>query len=160
MFATITLPDSFSWREKLGNNISPVRDQGQCGDCWAQSSVSTLADRYAAKHNIQAPDLSVLWLVSNINYYLDATNTKPYSCEGNSIYNPISFFNEIGCKLNECWPMNIIDQNFDNFPKALMTRNQNTCSDDFPGPSIPNTIYKSGRPIFLYDDDYNECINS
>ena len=37
------LPDAFDWRNKHSTNfVSPVRDQGECGSCYAFASMGQL----------------------------------------------------------------------------------------------------------------------
>ncbi len=45
--ALAALPTSIDWRNKGGNWVSPVKDQGSCGSCWAFSSVAALESKYA-----------------------------------------------------------------------------------------------------------------
>ena len=40
-------PASYDWRNY--NRVSPVKDQGSCGSCWAFSTVANLEGLYAAK---------------------------------------------------------------------------------------------------------------
>jgi len=44
-----TIPASVDWRTT--NVVSPVKDQGVCGSCWAFSSSEAIEGQYAMKHN-------------------------------------------------------------------------------------------------------------
>lgn len=61
------LPTSFDWRNNNGNWLTPVKDQGGCGSCWAFSAVGSAeaALEIAAVNPNLNPDLSEQYLVSD-----------------------------------------------------------------------------------------------
>lgn len=46
------LPVAFSWLDE--GRLSPVRNQGQCGACWAHSVIETIESMAAIEHNTSA----------------------------------------------------------------------------------------------------------
>lgn len=60
-------PASFDWRSNGGNWLTPVKDQGMCGSCWAFSAVGAAeaALEIAANDPNLTPDLSEQYLVSD-----------------------------------------------------------------------------------------------
>jgi hypothetical protein len=70
-----SLPETFDWRETApGKTLTPIRNQGSCGSCWAFSTAATVADAIHIKDNKPALDLSEQWLVS--------CNSERYGCNG------------------------------------------------------------------------------
>ncbi len=70
-------PSSLDWRNKDGQNwVTPIRDQGDCGACWAFSSTSVVESRINILLNDPNfdKDLSEQYLVS-----CDSAN---YGCSG------------------------------------------------------------------------------
>jgi len=65
-----SLPAAFDWRDKA--ELMPVRNQGQCGSCWAMSSVATFED--VRRIVGEKEDLSEQYLVS--------CNKEGWSCNG------------------------------------------------------------------------------
>jgi len=46
------LPASFDWRDHKPSIITPVKNQGDCGSCWAFSLVETVECQWALKHGV------------------------------------------------------------------------------------------------------------
>lgn len=76
------LPRHFDWRQE--GNLSPINDQGNCGDCWAFALTATLQD-YLALKKVADPNLSQQFLLS--------CNKLGYSCNG-------GFFNAQDMQVN------------------------------------------------------------
>ena len=59
------LPDNFDARVTWPTLVHPVRDQGQCGSCWAHAASETFSDKLAIATNGSInPIFSVQELVS------------------------------------------------------------------------------------------------
>ena len=68
-----TLPDSFDWREEVTGGLPSIKNQGNCGSCWAFGTIASLECNIKIKDGIEE-DLSEQWLVS--------CNQDGYSCSG------------------------------------------------------------------------------
>lgn len=116
------VPDSFDGRVAWKGLLTPVRNQGKCGSCWAFASTSTLADRFniqsvgqmhvelspaklilcdfmGAEIDIKHPELDPD-IVSEMN----ASNLGSGACRGNTLYDAWRYLYTIGTNTEECVP--------------------------------------------------------
>jgi C1A family cysteine protease len=70
---TSNLPPAWDWRSQSGCHEIEIRNQGNCGSCWAFATVAPLEYNIKIKDGVTV-DLSEQWLLS--------CNTKGYSCSG------------------------------------------------------------------------------
>lgn len=68
-----TLPSSFNWCDQGG--CTPIRDQGNCGSCWAFGTVGLLESKILIQYGL-SKDLSEQYLIS--------CNTQGWGCDGGS----------------------------------------------------------------------------
>ncbi|MDP6061010.1 MAG: C1 family peptidase [Pirellulaceae bacterium] len=62
--ASSGLPSAWDWRTEQGSGtVPPIRNQGQCGSCWAFAVMGSLESGVGIRDG-SAPDLSEQWLVS------------------------------------------------------------------------------------------------
>jgi len=69
--SNVKAPESFDWRTK--NVVNPIKDQGQCGSCWAFSAVQAQESQYAITYG-------TLYSLSEQNI-VDCV-TSCYGCNG------------------------------------------------------------------------------
>ena len=101
-----TLPSSLDWRLKNGRNyMTSVKDQRNCGSCWAHAVIGTMEAMYnvereiaGSQHALQYPDLSEKELVSCSNCG---------DCSGGPRWNPgicAEYIKYNGIVNEECFP--------------------------------------------------------
>lgn len=117
-----SLPQNFDGRKVWKGLITPVKDQGKCGSCWAFATTSTLADRFniqsIGKLNI---DLSPTYMLlcdfigqelvvknpeiqQNIFNEINLTSIGIGSCNGNSLSDAWRYLYIFGTPTDDCVP--------------------------------------------------------
>jgi cathepsin L len=97
----INLPNSVDWRNVPGV-LSPIKDQGQCGSCWAFSATESLESAYAIFQKTTAPQLSPQNVVScTPNPYMCGGNG---GCDGATAELAFNYVANSGIYMNNVWP--------------------------------------------------------
>lgn len=113
----LQLPEEFDGRIAWGYYLSPITFQGFCGNCWAESTVTMLADRFSLlSKNYIKPYLSTAMvtlcdgIVSNRPQYdpnsisqQNKTAHSKASCFGNSIINALIYLYVYGSIDKNCF---------------------------------------------------------
>ncbi|MBN1552110.1 hypothetical protein JW979_11595 [bacterium] len=99
-------PEVFDWREM--NGVSPIRDQANCGSCWAFAAIAVLESQVYIDTGI-APDYSEQQLV-------DCTPGS-YGCYGGSYASAWTYLTDPGCIIESDYPyqaqnMTCLDQDY------------------------------------------------
>jgi C1A family cysteine protease len=82
-------PESYDWREH--GAVTPVKDQGQCGSCWAFSTIANIEGQYFLKNN-KLESFSEQELV-------DCDKKSDQGCNGGLMQNAFVFLEETGFEL-------------------------------------------------------------
>lgn len=90
-------PDSFDSYKNWPQCAHPVRDQAQCGSCWAFSASEALTDRFCiAKNDGSFPILSPQDMVS--------CDHSDYGCRGGYLTNAWRYLEQTGIVSDKCMP--------------------------------------------------------
>merc|ERR1712168_1640607 len=95
----LSMPASWDWRNISGvNYVSPVRNQGNCGSCYAFASMGMLEARMRiATNNTQTPVYSPQYIVSCSRYSQGCDGGFPYLIAGKHAQ-------DFGVVTEECYP--------------------------------------------------------
>ncbi|CAI5456039.1 unnamed protein product [Caenorhabditis angaria] len=107
-------PAHFDWRER--NHVTPIKDQGYCGSCWAFSTVATVESLNSIKRGK---------LISLSEQEILDCNPKYYGCSGGTTASAMEFVREIGLCTEEEYKYRAADSE-----KCLRTKNLTRISID------------------------------
>jgi cathepsin B len=91
-----TIPAEFDARDQWPGLIHPIRDQQQCGSCWAFSASEVLSDRVAIATKKKSPVLSAEDMVS--------CDKSDMGCSGGALPNAWSYMEKTGLVTDTCFP--------------------------------------------------------
>ena len=99
IFSYLSLPRNFDWRKKSPGCINPIRNQGNCGSCWAFAVSEVLSDRYCLQSNANEKTvLSPQYLVSCVS------SNNIQGCNGAVMYYVFKELENEGTVTNACVP--------------------------------------------------------
>lgn len=101
--------NSVDWRNSY--KVSSVKNQGQCGGCWAFSSVGAVESAWAIKHNA---------LYNLSEQELIDCSSENHGCEGGSMVKSFQYIIENGLCSNLSYPYTAIDKRCNNTCKSLV----------------------------------------
>lgn len=98
---TLTMPSIFDWRSATGtyagNYVTPIRDQGNCGSCWAFATAGALESQVLMGEN--SPGLDV-----NLSEQTLVSCSSAGNCSGGYISTAADFVRDMGLPLDSCFP--------------------------------------------------------
>jgi len=90
------VPSEFDARTQWPGLIHPIRNQEQCGSCWAFSASEVMSDRVAIASGIASPVLSPEDMVS--------CDESDNACKGGSLPNAWDYIENTGLLTDACFP--------------------------------------------------------
>lgn len=106
------LPASFDARDQWGSKVHPIRDQQQCGSCWAFGATESLSDRFTIATNgatdvVLAPEDLV------------ACDGDNYGCQGGYLSNAWNYLANTGAVADSSFPYTSGDGSVPQCPSSL-----------------------------------------
>jgi cathepsin B len=93
----VNVPKDFDSRTKWGKFVHPIRDQQQCGSCWAFGATESFSDRFAIASNgkvdvVLSPEDMV------------SCDTNDYGCNGGYMDMAWEYLDQTGVVSDSCLP--------------------------------------------------------
>lgn len=100
--APVSLSPNLDWRNNEGNYVTPIRDQGGCGICWAFATTAALEAYTLIRSSSPGTDL-------NLSEQVMVSCGNSGSCNGGYIDDSSSFISDTGLPLETCYPYTAIN---------------------------------------------------
>lgn len=175
------IPTQFDPRNSWKTYLSPIKNQNDCGSCYAFAISSALSDRIALltsnqlKVTLTATNIVVcplpekgqdLFLSLFVQSKIDKTKRLAYEraaqqqhgCQGNNLLDPCMFVYYVGCTLTSCEPETLLNR----FELPTCEEIEDTLNDlQFNGCYNTNKAQRDFRILYLYciDKDHPDNIS-
>jgi len=87
-------PTNWDWRTK--GAVTPVKNQGQCGSCWAFSTTGSLEGSFFLSNSTLAS--------FSEQYLVDCAKNGNYGCDGGEMTNALSYVQKNGIPYEKTYP--------------------------------------------------------
>jgi cathepsin B len=91
------LPESFDARTKWNTCIHPIRDQGNCGSCWAFAASEVLTDRFCI---VSSGKIDIVLSPQD----LVSCDDRDTGCKGGYVFKSWDYLKDTGIVSDECLP--------------------------------------------------------
>jgi len=123
-----TTPASLDWRNNGGDYVTPIRNQGSCGSCWAFAVTAALESATLIAQNWSGTDLNLAEQI------LVSCPGGGGDCNGGYISTASSYIRNTGLPLETCFPYKALDSN--DVPPVTCDQADQAC------PNWQNSTYK------------------
>jgi hypothetical protein len=94
---TLELPQSLDWRHNPNNYVTPIRDQGNCGSCWAFATTGALESNTLINDDSRGLDLDLAEQIL-------VSCSHAGNCGGGYIDRASDFIRDTGLPEESCYP--------------------------------------------------------
>ena len=150
----LALPSSLDWRSNGGNFVTPIRDQGSCGSCWAFATTAATESAVMITLGTSGTDL-------NLAEQILVSCSGQGSCGGGYIHSTSTYIRDTGLPLESCYPYTATNGNCSsacaNWPSSTyQITGWSSVSQSVD--SIKNALYTYG-PLVTTMDVYQDFFN-
>ncbi len=148
-----TLSPTLDWRNSSGNYVSPIKNQGSCGSCWAFAVTAALESQVMiGTKPVTPPELSEQVLVSC---------SGAGSCSGGSPSSASNYIRDVGLPVESCFPYTATNNSCANACSTYRVDTLKVIGWQSAGSSpsrvdaIKNALYSNGPVVgtfYVYND--------
>ena len=151
-FAPALVPSTFDWRNVSGNNfVTPVRDQGDCGSCWAFAVTAALESKTLITFNWPGTN-------QNLAEQIVLSCSGAGSCNGGNPGSASNFLKTAGTNLENCYPYTAQNgncssacQNWQNSTYKIDNWSYASSGSPPAASVLKNAIYTNGPLVAVFD---------